>query len=56
MAKSMKVFVKFKLLPNLRADLSIQGRKEFEGKIKLENKPTDRGYNYPLRVNIKSTR
>ena len=41
---------------NPRADLLIQERKEFEGKIKLENKFTDRGYNYLLKVNIKNTR
>ena len=41
---------------NPRADLLIQERKEFEGKIKLENKLTDRGYNYLLKVNIKNTR
>ena len=41
---------------NPRTDLLIQERKEFEGKIKLENKFTDRGYNYLLKVNIKNTR
>ena len=41
---------------NPRADLLIQERNEFEGKIKLENKLTDRGYNYLLKVNFKSTR
>ena len=41
---------------NPRADLLIQERKEFGGKIKLENKLTDRVYNYLLKVNIKNTR
>ena len=41
---------------NPRADLLIQDRKEFEGKIKLENKLTDRGHNYLLKVKIKNTR
>ena len=31
-----------------RADLSIPVRKKFEGKIKLENKPSDTGYNRVL--------
>ena len=39
-----------------RADSSIQERKEFERKIKLEIKLTDRCYNYLLKVNIKNTR
>ena len=39
---------------NPRADLLIQERKEFEGKIKLENKLTDRGYNYLLKVTLKT--
>ena len=33
---------------NRRADLSIQERKGFEGKIKLENKLIDTGYNRVL--------
>ena len=33
---------------NPRADLSIQERKEFEEKIKLENKLIDTGYNWVL--------
>ena len=41
---------------NPRADLLIQEKKEFEGKIKLENKLTDRDYNYLLKVNIENTR
>ena len=41
---------------NPRADLLIRERKEFGGKLKLENKLTDRGYNYLLKVNFKSTR
>ena len=41
---------------NPRADLLVQERKEFEGKTKLENKLTGRGYNYLLKVNIKNTR
>ena len=31
-----------------KADLSIQKRKEFEGKIKLENKLIETGYNIVL--------
>ena len=41
---------------NPRTDLLIQERKEFRGKIKLENELTDRGYNYLLKVNIQNTR
>ena len=41
---------------NPRADLLIQGRKEFEERIQLENKLNDRGYKYLLKVNIKNTR
>ena len=40
---------------NPRADLLIQERKEFKGKIKLENKRTHRGDNYLLKVNIENT-
>ena len=39
-----------------RADLLIQERKEFRGKLKLENELTDRGYNYLLKNNIQNTR
>ena len=41
---------------NPRADLLIQGRKEFEEIIQLENKLNDRGYKNLLKVNIKNTR
>ena len=41
---------------NPRADLLIQGRKEFEERIQLENKLNDRGYKYLLKVNSKNTR
>ena len=40
---------------NLRADLSIQERKEFEGKINLENKLIDTSYNRVLQ-NVKIVR
>ena len=32
------------------------GGEVIEGKIKLENQLTDRGYNYLLKINIKNTR
>ena len=40
--KKYEGFGPIKTPANPRADLSIPVRKEFEGKIKLENKPTDR--------------
>ena len=45
MAKKYKSFAPIETLANPRADLSIQERKEFEEKIKLENKLIDIVYN-----------
>ena len=41
---------------NAPGETTIQERKEFGGKIKLENRLTDTSYNYLLKVNIKNTR
>ena len=43
--KKYEGFVPIETLANPRNDLSIQERKEFVGKIKLENKLIDTGYN-----------
>ena len=45
MTKTYKGFGPIETPANPRADLLIQGRKEFQGKIKLKNKLTDTGYN-----------
>ena len=49
MAKKYESFGPIETPANPRADLSFQERKEFEGKIKLENKLIDTGYNRVLR-------
>ena len=48
MTKKDEGFGPIKTPANPKADLSIPVRKEFEGKIKLENEPTDTGYNRVL--------
>ena len=48
MAKKYESFGPTETPANPRVDLSIQQRKEFEGKIKLENKLIDTGYNRVL--------
>ena len=48
MAKLYEGFGPIEIPANPRADLSIQERKEFEGKIKLENKLIDTSYNRVL--------
>ena len=48
MAKKYEGFSPVEIPANPRTDLSIQGRKEFEGKIKLENKVIDTSYNRVL--------
>ena len=45
MKKRYGSFDPFETPANLRSDLSIQGRKEYEGKIKIENKLIDSGCN-----------
>ena len=45
MAKNYEGFAPAETPANPRADLSIQEKKEFEEKIKLENKFIDTGYN-----------
>ena len=45
MAKNYEGFAPAETPANSRADLSIQEKKEFEEKIKLENKFIDTGYN-----------
>ena len=54
MAKKYEIINPVQTPSNPRADLSMQERKEFEGKMKLENKLIDRGHNYLLKVNIKT--
>ena len=56
MAKKYEIINPVQTPSNPRADLSMQERKKFEGKMKLENKLIDRGHNYLLKVNIKNTR
>ena len=48
----MKLLVQFKLLPTQELICRFRKKKEFEGKIKLENKLIERGYDYP---HIKNT-
>ena len=48
MAKKYESFGPTETPTNPRVDLSIQERKEFEGKIKLENKFIGTGYNRVL--------
>ena len=48
MAKKYEGFGPVEAPPNPGADLSIQEKKKFEGKNKLENKLIDTGYNRVL--------